>query len=85
MKPRLKPITRVEAFAQGFDGLYLNLTYDYRLARMIMTDFPRCNQVNISDSRWNTRQTRYTIPDSGQMTYVKGSRRWYYHPDVIME
>jgi hypothetical protein len=72
LKPRVESIIRVQAFARGFDGVYLNKTYDYKIARKLLEYHPGAEAVDITNPRWNTPQVRY-VPEDRHIIYIKAT------------
>ena len=72
MKPRVISISRVAAFARGFDGKWIYRDYNHRVARRLMEDYPGCEVVDITSPTWNPSTVRY-VPEPGHVIYIKST------------
>jgi hypothetical protein len=59
MKPRVRTIDRISAYARGWDLYFIHQEREYYQARYLMDLSPKCEAVDFTLSRWNTPAVRY--------------------------
>lgn len=74
--------TRIQAFSSGFDGEYLDRTYDANKAREIMTRYPSIQSVDFCRRRHNGNGSRY-VPTAQTAIYVKAANGKWGHSAIL--